>query len=215
MTTDVGRQKRAGAAMLGILYWSKTPVTKSAALDLVYLADNLKAEHLGEAITGCEYMRTDDGPRCADGLAERAFDELVELDLGLKKISGGVVEWRDDPLPDSYWLAAPEMAWQVAQACLDKGDGAFLRDVAQRYGHIHDETQINACARETDAYRRAAEGEAMELRESDNVIAMQEWMEAQPWYEEAQEGLRRGLADIEAGRVRSHQDVMRSLGVES
>lgn len=215
MASDKTKQRKAGAAMLGILYWSNTPVTKKAALDLVYLADNWKTEQLGESVTGCEYMRTDDGPRCADGSVELAFDELVGFDLGLKKISGGVVEWRDDPMPNMYWLAAPEMARQAARACLDKGDGAFLRDVAQRYGHIHDEAQINACARETEAYRRAAEGEMMELRETDNVIAMQEWMEAQPWYEEAQEGLRQGLADIEAGRVRSHQDVMRSLGVES
>lgn len=186
MASDKTKRRKTGAAMLGILYWSRTPVTKSAMLDLVYLADNLRAENLGESVTGCEYVRADEGPRCADGSAEWAFDDLLDTHLGLKRVSGGVVEWRDEPIPVSYWLAAPEMAWQAARACLDRGDGAFLRDVAQRYGHIHDEAQINACARETEAYRRAAEGESIELRESDNSKAVQEWMEAQPWYEEAQ-----------------------------
>ena len=69
---------RVEAVILGMLSKLRNPVGRTKFVKLVYLADNLRAEHLGDSLTGLSYCWDYYGPNASGSELRTALDRLGE-----------------------------------------------------------------------------------------------------------------------------------------
>ena len=179
--------------MLALL---KKRVRRENLAELIYLADNKYYVNTGKSITGIQYIRGKHGPVAEGDLIIKQVDSLVEADLVCKAPD----LFKRDGVSHHYWVEEPSAVWQEVKAAVGMGPDQFLLGIVMEYGKISSASDLAALSKHTDAYKTACPSEHIQFKQSERAIYLQNKLRSHPKFPEFAAGVRRGLADLEAGR---------------
>lgn len=194
-------------AIRGMLAQLRKRVRPENLAHLIYLADNKRYEYTGESITGIQYIRAKHGPLAEDDLIAKQLDCLVEAGLVCKMPD----PFKRDAVSHYYWVEDPQNVWQEVKAAVGMGDEDMLRDIVRQYGNISSASELAALSKRAAAYKNARPGEPIRFKQSERVIELQNKLRSHPEFPAFVEDIKRGLADFEAGRWTSDEDLTAKL----
>ena len=190
--------------MLALL---KKRVRRENLAELIYLADNKYYLNTGKSITGIQYIRGEHGPVSEDDAITKQVDCLVEDGLVCKAPD----PFKRDGVSHHYWVEEPSPVWQEVKAALGMGPDQFLLGIVMEYGKISSASDLAALSKHTDAYKNARPNEHIRFEQSERSIYLQNKLRSHPKFPEFAAGVRRGIADFQAGRWISDEDLMTEL----
>ena len=183
-------------AIRGMLALLKKRVRRENLAQLIYLADNKYYVNTGKSITGIQYIRAKHGPVAEDDIIAKQLDCLVEAGLVCKAPD----PFKRDGVSHHYWVEEPSAVWQEVKAAVGMGPDQFLLGIVMEYGKISSASDLAALSMHTDAYKNARPNEHIHFEHSERSIYLQNKLRSHPKFPEFAAGVRRGLADFEAGR---------------
>ena len=191
----------------GLLALLKKRARRENLAELIYLADNKYYLNTGKSITGVQYIRAKHGPVAEDDLITAQVDCLVEAGLVCKAPD----PFKRDGVSHHYWVEEPSAVWQEVKAAVGMGPEQILLGIVMEYGRISAASELAALSKHTDAYKNARPSERIQFKQSERAIERQKAFRAHPQYHEFVADVKQGLADFEAGRWVSHEDLMAEL----
>lgn len=194
-------------AIRGMLAQLRKRVCPENLAHLIYLADNKRYEYTGESITGIQYIRGKHGPVAEDDLIAKQLDCLVEAGLVCKMPA----PFKRDSVSHYYWVENPQNVWQEIKAAVGMGDEDMMRDIVRQYGNISSASELATLSKRAAAYKNARPGERIRFKQSERVIELQNKLRSHPEFPAFVEDVKRGLADFEAGRWMSDEDLTAKL----
>ncbi len=190
--------------MLALL---KKRVRRENLAELIYLADNRYYLNTGKSITGIQYIRAKHGPTAEADIITTQLNCLVDAGLVCKAPD----PFKRDGVSHHYWVEEPSAVWQEVEAAVGMGPEQILIGIAWQYGRISAASELAALSAHTAAYKNASPSEHIRFKQNERAIKRQKAFRAHPRYHEFVEGVKQGLADFEAGRWVSHEDLMAEL----
>ena len=187
----------------GMLALLKKRVRRENLVELIYLADHKYYLNTGKSITGIQYIRADHAPVAENDLITAQLDCLVQAGL----VSKAPDPFDRDALSHRYWVEAPTAVWQEVKAAIGMGPDQFLLGIVMEYGKISSASDLAALSANTPAYKNARPSQRIHFKQSERAIYLQNKLRSHPKFPQFAAGVRRGLADIEAGRWVSAEDI--------
>ena len=191
-------------AIRGMLALLRKRVRPENLAQLIYLADSKYYESVGMSITGIQYIRGKHGPVAEDDAIIKQVVCLVKDGLICKAPD----PFNRDALSYRYWVEDPKNVWQEVKAALGMGAEDMLRDIVRQYGKISSASELAALSKHTAAYKNARPRERIQFKQSERAIEVNRWLDS---IDGLQEEVELGLADIEAGRWVSDEELMAKL----
>ena len=180
----------------GMLALLKKRVRRENLAELIYLADHKYYLNTGKSITGIQYIRADHAPVAENALIAKQVDCLVEAGL----VSKAPDPFNRDAPSHHYWVEAPTAVWQEVKAAIGMGPDQFLIGIVMEYGKISSASDLAALSAHTAAYKNARPTERIHFKQSERAIYLRNKLRSHPKFPQFAAGVRRGLADFEAGR---------------
>ena len=153
------------AVILGLLSQLPGPTGRTKLVKLVYLVDNLWAEHTGGPLTGYRYHCDNYGPNAIGNQIVATLDGLSGS--GLMQSSQGPTPYGN---PAFYYRAS--QACDPAQLPLSPDEWMFIQSVTKRFGKLNRES-VAKVAKATLPMRNAAQGDVLVLEANPDVEAIQ------------------------------------------
>lgn len=201
---DQDRIAKTRLVIRGMLALLKKRVRRENLAELIYLADNKYYVNTGKSITGISYIRGEHGPVAEGDVIIKQVDWLVEDGLVCKAPD----PFKRDGVSCRYWVEEPGAVWREVKAAVGMGDEDMLRDIVRQYGKISSASELAAISKHTSAYKNARPAERIYFKQSRRAIEVNRWLDS---IDGLQEEVERGLADIEAGRWVSDDELMAKL----
>ena len=149
------------AVLLGLLSQLKHGVLRTKFVKLVYLIDNLRAEHLGEPLTSFRYHWDHYGP---NALGNQIVESLESLSRrGLVRQTRKLTPYENYA---SYYAATAEV--EPVNLPLSADDWAFIRAVVKAHGS-KSRSQVVSAAKATLPMRRARQYALLTLGASPEI----------------------------------------------
>ena len=194
-------------AIRGMLAQLRKRVRPENLAHLIYLADNKRYEYTGESITGIQYIRGKHGPVAEGDLISKQLDCLADAGLVCKMPD----PFKRDGVSHYYWVEDPQNVWQDVKAAVGMGPDQFIIGIVMEYGGISSSSDLAVLSKNTTAYKNARPTEPIRFKQRERAIYLQNKLRSHPEFPAFAEGVRRGLADFEAGRWVSDADLMAEL----
>ena len=191
----------------GMLALLKKRVRRENLAELIYLADHKYYLNTGKSITGIQYIRADHAPVAENDLITAQVDSLVHAGLICKAPD----PFKRDGVSHHYWVETPTAVWQEVKAAIGMGPEQILIGIVWQYGRLSSASELAALSAHTAAYKNARPSQRIQFKQSERVIERQKAFRAHPQYHEFVADVKQGLADFEAGRWISHEDLMAEL----
>ena len=204
---DQDRIAKTRLVIRGMLALLKKRVRRENLAELIYLADNRYYVNTGKSITGIRYIRGEHGPVAEGDVIIKQVDWLVEDGLVCKAPD----PFKRDGVSCRYWVEEPSAVWREVKAAVGMGPEQIMIGIVWQYGRISPASELAALSMHTPAYKNASPSERIQFKQSERVIERQKAFRAHPRYPELVEDVKRGLADFEAGRWVSHEDLMAEI----
>ncbi len=152
---------RNEAVILGLLRQLKRDTGRTKLVKLVYLVDNLRAEHLGDQLSDFSYRWDNYGPNAAGNGIVRSLASLE---------SQGKVRMAQRALPNgnATYQYCVAKGFDSADLPLDADDWQFINAIVKRYGRESTPNVVRA-SKETLPMRGAERGAALELRQNPEI----------------------------------------------
>ena len=161
---------RDEAVILGLLSRLKGRTVRTKFVKLVYLIDNLRAEHLGEPMTGLRYHWDHFGP---DSVGHRIVKTLEKLcEDGLVQQSKRQI---DDENYASYYRAAPKL--DPRELPLLAHDWIFIDAVIKEHGGKRWNEVVRA-AKATAPMQGATQYDILVLKKNEDIERRHEELDA-------------------------------------
>ena len=151
------------AVILGLLSQLSGSTGRTKLVKLVYLVDNLWAEHTGRPLTGYRYHWDNYGPNAVGNQIVATLDGLS--DSGLMHSSQGSTPYGN---PAYYYRTS--QAFDPAQLPLSSDEWMFIRSVIKRFGKLNRESVVKA-AKATLPMKNAAQGDVLVLAANPDIEA--------------------------------------------
>ena len=194
-------------AIRGMLAQLRKRVRPENLAHLIYLADNKRYEYTGESITGIQYIRGKHGPVAEDDLIAKQVDCLADAGLICKMPD----PFKRDGVSHHYWVEDPKNVWQEVKAAVGMGPDQFIIGIVMEYGGISSASDLAAISKRTAAYKNARPTDPIRFKQRERAIYLQNKLRSHPEFPAFVEDIKRGLADFEAGRWVSDEDLMAEL----
>ena len=201
---DQDRIAKTRLVIRGMLALLKKRVRRENLAELIYLADNKYYVNTGKSITGIQYIRGEHGPVAEGDLIAKQVDCLVDAGLVCKAPD----PFKRDGVSCRYWVEEPGAVWREVKAAVGMGDEDMLRDIVRQYGKISSASELAAISKHTSAYKSTRPSERIYFKQSRRAIEVNRWLDS---IDGLQEEVERGLADIEAGRWVTDDELMAKL----
>ena len=153
------------AVILGLLSQLPGSTGRTKLVKLVYLVDNLWAEHSGGPLTGYRYHWDNYGPNAVGNEIVATLDGLN--DSGLMHSSQGPT-----PYGNAAYFYRVSLACDPAQLPLSPDEWMFIQSVTKRFGKLNRESVVKV-AKATLPMRNAAQGDVLVLKANPDVEAVQ------------------------------------------
>ena len=151
------------AVILGLLSQLPGATGRTKLVKLVYLVDNLWAEHAGRSLTGYRYHWDNYGPNAVGNEIVATLDGLSAA--GLVHLSQGSTPYGN---PAYYYRAS--QACDQAQLPLSSDEWMFVQSVTKRFGKLNRESVVKA-AKATLPMRNATQGDVLVLEANPDIEA--------------------------------------------
>lgn len=151
------------AVILGLLSQLQGATGRTKLVKLVYLVDNLWAEHSGESLTGYRYHWDNYGPNAVGNEIVATLDGLN--DSGLLRSSQGSTPYGN---PAYYYRAS--QACDPAQLPLSSDEWMFIQSITKRFGKLNREYVVKV-AKATLPMKNATQGDVLVLEANPDIEA--------------------------------------------
>ncbi len=149
------------AVILGLLSQLPGATGRTKLVKLVYLVDNLWAEHAGSPLTGYSYHWDNYGPNAVGNEIVATLDSLSAA--GLVRSSQGSTPYGN---PAYYYRAS--QACDPTQLPLSSDEWMFIQSVTKRFGKLNRESVVKA-AKATLPMKHAAQGDVLVLKANPGI----------------------------------------------
>ena len=153
------------AVILGLLSQLQGATGRTKLVKLVYLVDNLWAEHAGRPLTGYRYHWDNYGPNAVGNQIVATLDRLG--DSGLLRSSQGSTPY-----------GGPAYYYRASQTCdptelpLSPDEWMFIQSITKRFGKLNRESVVKV-AKATLPMKNAAQGDVLVLEANPDIEAIQ------------------------------------------
>ena len=147
---------RGEAVIMALLSQLPHGVGRTKLVKLVYLVDNMRAEHIGRPLTGFNYFWDNYGPNAKGNLIVATLDDMERRGLIYQKQGttphGG---------PRYHYTLSPDVT--AEDLPLEPDEWMFIRSIVNAYGELNTEAVVKA-SKKTAPMQNVAQGDALRLK---------------------------------------------------